>query len=163
MRQVGMAIAMYTQDWDEGLVLDTHSGADATWIETLQPYTKNRLMNRCPDDSSANFERPLTGQTALRRVSYGINGYLTPAGGYVTLASVRSPAQTVYVGELADNKTGDHFHAPQWPVATNPLTEVAAQRHQGGANYVFVDGHARWSRFEQTFSLPGINAWDPSR
>jgi prepilin-type processing-associated H-X9-DG protein len=27
---------------------------------------------------------------------------------------------------------------------------IAWNRHNGGANYVFVDGHAKWHRLEQT-------------
>src|SRR5215218_8126724 len=59
MRQMGLAIAMYVQDNDEGLPLNTHNSATATWIETLQPYSKNRIMYRCPSDPSTNFA-PLT-------------------------------------------------------------------------------------------------------
>gem|GEM_PF-6369152 len=43
---------------------------------------------------------------------------------------------------------------------------VAYRRHNGGSNYVFADGHARWLRFEQTFQqqvglTPEVDLYDP--
>src|SRR6516162_2617232 len=63
-RQVGTALAMYTQDYDEGLPLNSHSGATASWVEAAQPYIKNRLLYRCASDGSQNWTTPLAGQTA---------------------------------------------------------------------------------------------------
>src|SRR5687767_10409315 len=54
-RQIGTAVMMYCQDWDEGLPLNNHSGADAGWLTTLQAYSRSRLLNRCPSDASPNF------------------------------------------------------------------------------------------------------------
>jgi prepilin-type processing-associated H-X9-DG protein len=160
---------MYVQDWDEGLVLDTHSGPTSTWIETLQPYTRNRLLNRCPSDCSRNFERPLAGQSQVRRTSYGTNGYLTPSGGFMALCQILSPSRTIYVCELMKDKTGDHVHPTAWALPNrwnkqiDPRTEVDTLRHHQGANYVYVDSHVKWHRFEQTFAPPTVNFWDPSR
>src|SRR5262249_53889950 len=92
-RQVGTALAMYTQDYDECLPLNSHSGATASWVEAAQPYIKNRLLYRCPSDGSQNWTTPLAGQTALRLSSYATNAYLTPSGGFTTLASIRRPAE----------------------------------------------------------------------
>jgi prepilin-type N-terminal cleavage/methylation domain-containing protein/prepilin-type processing-associated H-X9-DG protein len=163
-RQIGMAIHMYVQDWDEGLVLTEHSDG-SSWIDTLQPYSKSRLLNRCPSDGSTNWDRPIAPATVTRHASYGTNFYLTPKGGFPTLASVQSPAATIYLGEMVENKTGDHFHPTLWvrmrpgQLVIDPLTELATTRHQGGANYVYVDGHAKWHRFEQTWNPAAGLSW----
>ena len=41
------------------------------------------------------------------------------------------------------------------------------RRHNGGANYLFVDGHVKWNRLDQTFKPDGSfsmwtisNKWD---
>lgn len=155
-RQIGMAIQMYVQDWDEGLPLNAHS-AGASWIDTLQPYSRSRLLNRAPGDRSVNWDVPLPGQTQTRRSSYATNAYLTPAGGFTTLAAIQNPAQCIDVVELKENKTGDHIHPMLWSLPNvyntviDPRSEIETQRYQGGAHYVFLDGHARWHRFEQTW------------
>ena len=62
----------------------------------------------------------------------------------------------------------DHFHPNLWlprgrgQIVFDPAQELAMTRHQGGANYIFVDGHAHWYRFEQTFDLAaGVNWYNP--
>jgi prepilin-type N-terminal cleavage/methylation domain-containing protein/prepilin-type processing-associated H-X9-DG protein len=166
-RQIGLAFQMYAQDWDEGLILNNHTPG-ASWLETIQPYSKSRLLQRCPSDRSANWDRVVPPATAPRAASYATNGYLTPGGGFMSLASVKNPATTIYVAELKDGKAGDHFHPQLWPspgrsgTTLDPLSELETTRHQGGANYVFVDGHAKWHRFEQTWNpAAGLNWYHP--
>jgi prepilin-type N-terminal cleavage/methylation domain-containing protein/prepilin-type processing-associated H-X9-DG protein len=159
-RQVGMALTMYIQDYDECLPLNNHSGEAAGWLLTAQPYIRSKLLYRCPSDRSVNWETPLPGQSALRLSSFATNAYLTPRGGFMTLASIRRSAECVYLAELGDNRTGDHLHPQLWPrpgydgFTLDPLVELATRRHQDGASYVFVDGHAKHHRFEQTWSPP---------
>jgi prepilin-type N-terminal cleavage/methylation domain-containing protein/prepilin-type processing-associated H-X9-DG protein len=161
-RQIGMALQMYVQDYEDTLPLNSHGGPAASWLLTLQPYVKTRLLYRCPTDGSTNWSTPLPGQTAVRASSYAINGLVNGKH----LASIAQPSECVYLGELADNRTGDHLHPSSWPRpggagTLNPHTELASRRHQEGSNYIFVDGHARWYRFEQTWAPPGVNRWFP--
>ncbi|MGC8784831.1 MAG: type II secretion system protein, partial [Armatimonadota bacterium] len=58
-RQMGIAIAMYVQDWDEGFPLTEpheyvggHAPTGPGWLKSCQPYVKTQLLNRCPSDSS---------------------------------------------------------------------------------------------------------------
>jgi prepilin-type N-terminal cleavage/methylation domain-containing protein len=111
MRQMGLAVQMYLQDFDERFPLDSHTGSGAswTWLFTLEPYTKTRLLYRCPSDPSTNWERPRPGQRTPRRVSYGTNFWMLPALwgeqdclGYNSLASIVSPANTIYIAEVKE-------------------------------------------------------------
>jgi type II secretory pathway pseudopilin PulG len=131
-RQTGIALQMYVQDSDETLPLNSHAGTGASWLITLQPYIKAPLLYRCPSDASANWKLPLPGQTALRTSSYAINGLVNGR----PLSAIVAPADCIYLGELADNRTGDHLHpsswsAPSWPGTIDPLTELNVARHQG--------------------------------
>jgi prepilin-type processing-associated H-X9-DG protein len=46
----------------------------------------------------------------------------------------------------------------------DPAEELAMTWHNEGTNYTFLDGHARWLRFEQTWA-PEVNRdwYDPRR
>ena len=80
MRQIGLAITQYTQDYDETLpsgrifIIGTPSWIPKTgfasnaqgpiahgdvtgfgWVGTLQPYTKSLDVFRCPDDSTPSL------------------------------------------------------------------------------------------------------------
>lgn len=164
-RQIGMALQMYAQDWDEGLPLNGHSGADTGWLTTLQTYSRSRLLNRCPSDASANWDRP-----DGRVTSYATSFYFTPEGGFTTLASATRPAETVCLAEATENTRGDHFHAHTWvkqrgsSTVIDPREEIAPERHSGGAIYVFLDGHAKWHRLEQLWNpnaVPPVDAFYP--
>ncbi len=186
MRQMGLGVQMYLQDYDETFPLDSHTGgagsAPWVWLQTLQPYVKTQLLYRCPSDPSTNWERPLPGYRTVRRTSYGTNFWMLArldvddlsrnCAGYNRLASIQSPASTIYIAELKENASGvaDHYHpaAWRWPndcgTYIEPVLELAMKWHSGGANYTFVDGHARWYRFEQTWTPDGrIDLYDPRR
>jgi len=196
-RQIGLAIQMYGQDYEEGFPFarmhsDGHGHGDEddedmnsplSWLDTVQPYVKTRLLYRCPSDSSPLWNDPHTP----RLTTYGINGYFTPNHPPywgVWLAQVTYPAECVIVTELADHRFGDHFMPMFWgnpPKVVNGMMQMnewdmmrgepkstSIRRHQNGANYVFVDGHAKWQRFEQTWqqaagSPPRVDEYDPKR
>jgi prepilin-type processing-associated H-X9-DG protein len=56
----------------------------------------------------------------------------------------------------------------QWDPDAREPKQVAIRRHQGGANYAFTDGHAKWLRFERTWQQnpgepPTIDWYDPGK
>jgi prepilin-type N-terminal cleavage/methylation domain-containing protein len=183
-RQFGTAILMYTQDYDEGFPLTNHAGAMASWIESVQPYVKAKLLNRLTDDKSTNwvdFSLPNDhpSNVGKRRSSYSINSLLA---GPMTLASIENPGECIYIAEYRENKAGDHLHPMCWPDANgrgcfsngsefkiDPIStepgkgEVEHNRYQLGSHYVFIDGHAKWHRFEHTWNpVTGRNWYSPS-
>lgn len=179
LKQIGTAFYIYVQDYDETFPLDAHTSNRATWIFTLDPYTKNAQIYRCPSDLSTNWF-PLASDAVgrARRTSYGTNMWMAPkppddpgsgTTGYTTLASIAAPARTIYSAEMRENTTEDHFHPPWWRENSDftfepPGTGLALTRHQGGANYFFCDGHAKWLKFDQTWTQDGrIDLYDPRR
>lgn len=196
-KQMGMAVALYTSDNDEGLptvrMVMMGTTPNASWLDLVQPYVKSKLLQRCPSDQSTNW----SSTTAPRPTSYGFNAYFDskhPPYGSATnpqgfaLAGIARPAECVFVAELAEINAatgamiaGDHFMPMYWGnpsrasvMGTNTLwndtiqepTSLAIRRHQGGSNYVFTDGHAKWLQFTRTFhqvrgSAPDIDYYDP--
>jgi len=187
-RQLGMAISMYSQDHDEaypfGHIGDSDAMGDAkSWVDTIQPYSKSLLIHRCPSDSSSLWE----AKGEHRTTSYGLNAYFTPNHAPyfgVRMANVNTPAQCILVAELTDPVVEDHFmpmmfgNPPkvndpdgmeeQWDRDKAEPKQVAIRRHQGGANYVFAEGHAKFHRFDQTWQqaigqAPTVDWYDPEK
>lgn len=197
-KQMGMAVSMYTSDNDEGLptvrMVMMGMVPNASWLDLIQPYTRTRLLQRCPSDVSTNWADPV----APRPTSYGFNAYfdskhppygdgMTPRGFF--LAGVLRPSECVFAAEIAETNSmtgrtiaADHFMPMYWGnpakvsdgMGMNTLWDDAAQvpttlavrRHQGGSNYVFIDGHAKRHLFQQTFhqvrgSAPDVDYYDP--
>jgi prepilin-type N-terminal cleavage/methylation domain-containing protein/prepilin-type processing-associated H-X9-DG protein len=163
-RQIGMAFAQYATDYDECFPLSTDSGRDNSWVNTLQPYIKNRQIYRCPDDKSTNWTVPLPGQTVTRFTTYFLNDWIAGTLKYSNLSSIQSPASLIHVSEGLENKTGDHFHPFLWAAdperpggpsagsfdsVLNQTKELALTQHSGGLNNVYADGHAKWGKWTQ--------------
>ena len=141
LRQIGQATHMYIQDYDETFPNATAGLAapNQPWIEELRPYIGTKDLTRCPDD------RSIFGPTSKHLTSYVLSNFFSAGR---PLAVIQEPSQTIYAAEAADNLLGDHYHPNRGP--DNMLRELATKRHSGGANYLFVDSHVKWLRFEQT-------------
>jgi prepilin-type N-terminal cleavage/methylation domain-containing protein/prepilin-type processing-associated H-X9-DG protein len=138
LRQLGLGAVMYCGENEDTLPQSSHE--HASWVGRLQPLTGTNVY-RCPDDKNKQ-----------RRYSYALNDFLTvhPFGAetldFSKLTSLPSPSATFYLAECDDEYDGaDHFHFADassggYSPAVFPL-QVAVQRHQSGANYLFADGH----------------------
>jgi len=80
MKQVGLAITQYVQDYDETFPLANWGGrplnyAFNPWDVTIAPYVKSLKVFQCPDDSSAGAGLPVGGYPwAGVGMSYAVNG-----------------------------------------------------------------------------------------
>ena len=77
-RQMGLAVQLYVQDYDEALpsvrMMWQGIPTPQSWIDQIQPYVKDTLLRRCPSDNS-----PAWNDTQNPRMtSYGFNAYLDP-------------------------------------------------------------------------------------
>ena len=129
-KQMGAAIMMYTQDYDESFPMGMDGNWHNSWAVTTQPYIKNYGVYRCPDDTLKTQAQPwLVGWSGVA-MSYGCNGLInsSAAGNVVkgiftpmdqswlghsqTLAAVNKVAETVMVtdkhnADAAMNGTAD--------------------------------------------------------
>ena len=140
LKQLGLAMMMYTQDYDE-LTPIAFSGIGwwtGTWKERIYPYVKNYQIFTCP---SKNLPVPPTGFG-----NYGINAYIGEAVPCVSLAQVPKPAETFAIGE---NDDGDWVIEPRGDMGfAVPWTQTGwvKDQHNEGANFAFMDGHAKWMK-----------------
>lgn len=172
MRQIGAGFMQYAADENDFFPLTNHSGANSSWVNTVDRYIHDKNILRCPNDSSRNWNTPISPSTATRKTSYYLNGYLPGTGKYAQFSSLQSPSQVIYMAESPDNKTSDHFHphlwgapfdtsvgrtsssnpyATLWNSAKNETLEIALTRHLETFNVVYADGHAKNVRWQNVW------------
>jgi prepilin-type N-terminal cleavage/methylation domain-containing protein/prepilin-type processing-associated H-X9-DG protein len=99
-KQMGNAIAMYTQDYDETLPMGINfASINRTWMHTIEPYTKNRAIFICP---GAPDLRP-AATTGNGTGGYGANSNVltswSPTG--AVNANNRPPVALAAMGDAA--------------------------------------------------------------
>lgn len=151
LRNIGTAMAMYAQDYDEihcpprrgNISADPINGV-MTWDRLIQPYMKNLQIFSCPSDAYS----PVVNTTAgpIKR-SYTMPSYLGwewGAGRFfdVSLATIQYPAQTVALVDRDNCNNGGWEHC-----SVGDGTNDVSYRHNSRANFLYSDGHVK--------SLPG--------
>ena len=121
MKQVGLGVLQYAQDYDEKYPLQegtprlngggiyTQNGVSMSWDLITQPYFKSMQVLVCPSDSRSTVYPTLGTFGANLRRSYALSTYLTehvadgggrkPTGVGLSLASIAQPALTIMAGE----------------------------------------------------------------
>jgi prepilin-type N-terminal cleavage/methylation domain-containing protein/prepilin-type processing-associated H-X9-DG protein len=163
-KQLITAMQMYMQDYDERFphwrtavpVSPQHPNGKVTWVENMQPYCKNRRIWMCPSADIAAEKTLGMGGGSVAANSYWLNAYIFRWSGLnakappsVTLAEVTYPATSIV---YCDGPINDGQHVWPGPPAEwcgrNPICMVSQQRHSGGINFSFADGHSKWYRVE---------------
>jgi prepilin-type N-terminal cleavage/methylation domain-containing protein/prepilin-type processing-associated H-X9-DG protein len=169
LKQIGIGIMQYTQDYDEVLPWYQTTTPTRGWADSVQPYIKSTQVFQCPSDVTGPppiFGTDPAGANAVAGDSYyGASDYAinqnlsraTPlaANGVtasVTLASITTTAQTVmamdYTAPVLATKNSNIGSCPA--CGGNRSTGLAqfrvgtGQRHLEGTNWLMVDGHAKW-------------------
>lgn len=165
MRQLGIAIRMYSDDNDGGMPETMHTtfgNAQRAWVYTLTPYTtKVDQIRVCPADPKAQQRIKLGG------TSYVLNGYFSDEepdeeGTTRSLDSLARPTDTFLLFIISDRKNpgnyDDHTHSPFWFANPDPARIWAEIRNdiqpnrfggtnstptQGQANYLYADSHVK--------------------
>lgn len=146
IRQLTMATTLYATDWDGRLpvhfrVEQGYIGIDV--FTTVRPYAGHWDIFRCP-------------LTPTLRNGYGYN-YMTM--NYRLMDSLPDPSGTVMwcdnTFRNTDNREVSHCFPPEFPGANNG----PAPRHNGMANFAFVDGHVK--HMAPVATIRPVNLWDP--
>jgi len=159
VKQMALAWLQYAQDYDECLPPQYWNGR--YWAQLIRPYVKNDQIFICPSDRSY-YATPGVGL-------YGGNTYglqYAPVGvsastnnGGVALALVRYPAETLMVGDMDGSGNGICYPREDFVPASG--YGVPSNRHNGGGNWAYVDGHAKWIAQQSTpYSVGGQRMWN---
>lgn len=180
LKQIGLAFHLFL-DFNQGrFPRSTHSAfahRELTWGMRIAPYldpTTEPTMGPVPEGLMESIYRcPEDDREDKRLWSYGKNVWFELNSAetgdvegaergptYARLKSIPSTSRTVLVGELESGSTTDHIMAHFWKLGG--AVEVAADRHQGASNYLWVDGHVSNHPFEETFDWNRrFDRWDP--
>jgi len=150
MKQIGLAMMQYVNDYDEMYPLGrTRAGGVANtgnWAQNIQPYIKSTQVFSCPSNSAGrNVRLPDSDPNgpwvagcylANNRICQLMPG--TPQD----MASVTSPANKIMVleGTATGWPTGLH---PDWIAGNTSLQTTTFSGHMQMANYAFCDGHVK--------------------
>ena len=160
VKQLGTALQLYVDDFDEVYPANvpeprTYNGPVSsimatdvwgfgaanfptvfTWKDALFPYVKNINMYYCPS----------IGKKAW---GYGYNVYLCssdcnhPNDTATAMAEIKNPSEVVFCADVAPDGENNTAHD------LILVYQQSAQRHNGGQNWCFCDGHAKYFKRSQ--------------
>ena len=159
LKQIGLAINLYTQNYDEYLPYyrDPPPGFWPGWMGLLEPYYKNKKVLLCPTDRTPYIAGTYPWKNYP--LSYGYSDTIRDynSGLQIRLTKIRTPLS----GRIAMTDDNDYVlgHggggtvtpdelqqeppvAPPYGTSSNGIDK----RHSGGANALFLDGHVEWRK-----------------
>ena len=180
LKQLGLGLLQYSQDYDEALPVGRYDNAGlwgAGWAGEIYPYVKSSQVYVCPSDSStATAPATVVSYCYNRSIPFSNSGFLGPTA---KIAAFNSPVKTVMLCELkgdyadvtdSNESTSQGLNgvwsgfSPQF--VTGPLggrdisgsyyDTTTQGRHLDGSNYLMSDGHVKW--FRATAVSSGFNA-----
>ena len=171
MKQLGLALMSYTQDYDEMLppVFNDGSGTRVRYHEMIGPYIKNNQIRFCPshsgidknDINNSSYAGVMNGhifvQDALGRYQRSIGAFTRPselaciveAGSWYCYFH---PGNVSVGGTDAGDYTMDNLCSSR--TATDWLY---FGRHNDGGNCLFLDGHVKWQKSQAV--AKNIDIW----
>jgi prepilin-type N-terminal cleavage/methylation domain-containing protein/prepilin-type processing-associated H-X9-DG protein len=176
-KQMGTALMMYAQDYDSGFpawcdaYVPGGPGAagdifSAYWDAKIAPYVK---MGDPANGIRGGIWQCMSDPDAVNRRTYGVSmawAYnslpVAPAVAtyrYIFENDMEKPAQTIFLGDGGSGgRLSRNYTDVQWCVEAlrNKVTPTREwpDRHAGGANYLFSDGHAKWLHQKVTYPCP---------
>jgi prepilin-type N-terminal cleavage/methylation domain-containing protein/prepilin-type processing-associated H-X9-DG protein len=158
VKQLMLAINMYVQDCDELLPTEDYDfggggnvvGTDGGWRGAIMPYVRNVQIFICPS------HRPADPRFDGRYRDKGLNGSYAINDGHQD-AGLPSPPENQALAAIEDASSViflTESNGPDDDFLTNLNTrgwvpaDTWATRHNGGANYPFIDGHVKWLKPE---------------
>ena len=160
-KQIGQAVLMYAQDYDEYLVpyrLTTDaSDVMGYWNYLLKGYIKTTRIYHCPSNKTKwppPYETYECRYCCYGYNQYGLSNTTTTKISWKTMASIPDPDTRILIGDRDDSQVGV-VNAPSIYMTTGTV----GSRHNEGANIIYVDGHCKWVRTDFLTSTDSTVQW----
>ncbi len=183
MKQIGLGILQYNQDYDEKMMAAKNDGiyTNVPWMVQLQPYVKSYQLFVCPSNTSGKTVENTTGHEAQGvptggvPVSYIANGGLDDTGVFggnrpftwygtkrapTSLAEITSPATTLLVVEQSGDQNEEFcYDTTKFTGGGSPQKQFT--NHLTTTNFLFCDGHVKSMKPTAT-ATSTLNMWTNS-
>jgi prepilin-type N-terminal cleavage/methylation domain-containing protein/prepilin-type processing-associated H-X9-DG protein len=174
LKQIGLGVAQYTQDYDEHLMPgdnQTYPGF-RYYTDALMPYVKSEQIFRCPSAAGSKNEcipfgrypvsYALNQMYELDNSSLGVSRRMFVYANPMTLAAIEDTSRTVFTGDTQNQGTAPNYNNNEADYCyqvigsvvktANPPTTLGrdnsqgayVNRHLDGSNWAFMDGHVKW-------------------
>ena len=141
LKQLGLAVLMYCQDYDEMYSLSVY-GLPPNRVSTLYdvhlPYIKDTQIFQCPSNPCRNDLVTFSGDFDIRYVSYVGNRAIFEEG---DLFGMRPTISPISESEIEFPSFTTVFYDGG---LTPTFFLLVTGAHNGGVNSVFCDGHAKF-------------------
>ena len=169
LKQIGLGLIQYVQDYDENFPLNSMDiagigggakGKFGRWRAVTHPYIKSTQVYTCPssrtgDSDSATYTIGSNAMTFSGAFNYGTSVYVVANGDTDPPVSIAAINAASLVPMIADSSAMT-FNQEFWRVINanhsvqadgfNPPTSVQEgdSRHINGSNICFADGHVKF-------------------
>ena len=157
LKQIGLGLLQYVQDYDERFMLHGPDSGGPRWRQMVQPYVKSIQVFKCPSNTVDGTDDPNGwGATNWARTpwSYTMNQRFMTYDKGVALAAIQEVATRIAVSENTSDDPRTMFD--NWTSGTSIPDNLFAG-HLGTMNCLFADGHVKSLR--PTSTGTPINMW----
>jgi prepilin-type N-terminal cleavage/methylation domain-containing protein/prepilin-type processing-associated H-X9-DG protein len=161
LKQMGIGMQLYTQDWNDYFPTCCLNNWQMCWAPLINDYTTNKNVFWCPSSLAARkWTTDPSGDSTKFRFSYGYNG--DGAGTNEGLGTIPTQAhkvvQVVKPSEMI--AVADSLEDASWEsyILGGNAAHGVASLHSNGCNLLLVDGHVNWE--QQTVVTNTAHMWN---
>ncbi len=158
LKQLGLGILQYAQDYDETVPQVYKTGGSGWWFQDVQPYLKNYQLMKCPSMKGTYWGGGYGYALPMNHIFKEL-GQQQP-----NLAQILRPSEVMAAIDAewawthycpTCNANGDGCCT----VGCKPPYSPATTHHNEGGNLVYFDGHVKWQKDAYLTSSTNGSLW----